>query len=212
MMGGKHGVRVALTCKGCKETFLVKPNALLTYGTREPRQFCSIKCYRINKLTPKERPMFTCEQCKKVVPVPYNSTSQGYIYRTRFCSKKCVHDFNRKGGTLHHSGYIYHGVGNKQRAEHRLVMEKILGRPLIEGETVHHKNGIRTDNRPENLELWSTMQPKGQRVADKIAWAKEFLLTYGYTVVESVKGNSGMMNLLVKNDDVNSDEQSNVTH
>jgi hypothetical protein len=63
--------------------------------------------------------------------------------------------------------------------EHRLVMEETLGRPLLLGETVHHKRpNSKHDNRPGNLELWVTHQPKGQRPEDIVEWAVEMLGRY----------------------------------
>lgn len=63
-------------------------------------------------------------------------------------------------------------------AVHRLAMAQKLGRPLLPGEAVHHKNGKQDDNRPRNLELWITSHPYGQRVPDVIAHAEEMLRRY----------------------------------
>lgn len=90
----------------------------------------------------------------------------------------------KDGTTRHSKGYVLvHYPNNGRNAgnyvfEHILVMEEFLGRRLLSHENVHHKNGVRCDNRISNLELWSKSQPAGQRVEDKVEWAKEILALY----------------------------------
>lgn len=91
-----------------------------------------------------------------------------------------------KGGrTITREGYVkVHAKGHPRADrhgmvwEHQIVMEGNIGRTLTREENVHHLNGIRDDNRIENLELWTKSQPAGQRVSDKLQWAKEFIARY----------------------------------
>ena len=87
-------------------------------------------------------------------PLPGHSNGRGYM---------CVRD----------------GLTGRAKMVHRVVMEAALGRELLPTENVHHVNGVRDDNRLENLELWTSAQPGGQRVVDKVAWAREMLDLYG---------------------------------
>jgi hypothetical protein len=114
-----------------------------------------------------------------------------------FCNQVCHRAWQRSNSKpqLTASGYlrVFVGVGEPGAGksghilEHRKVMQELLGRPLVDSENVHHRNGIRTDNRPANLELWSRSQPHGQRVEDKIKWAREFLALYEDTPIEELQ-------------------------
>lgn len=72
-----------------------------------------------------------------------------------------------------HTGYRIMRINGKSIPQHRLIVEESLGRSLWPYENVHHKNGLRADNRLENLEIWIKPQPYGQRPEDLLAWCLE---------------------------------------
>jgi hypothetical protein len=108
------------------------------------------------------------------------SKSCGCLIRETASARYGVKSPSWKGGRrLRTDGYVSIVVGpNKTRLEHCLVMEKLLGRPLLPSETVHHRNGSRSNNSPDNLELRSSDHGEGQTIPDLVAWATRILRLY----------------------------------
>lgn len=79
---------------------------------------------------------------------------------------------------MRHAAGHPRATSNNYVFEHILVMEESLGRYLLPGENVHHKNGIRSDNSISNLELWAKPQPSGARAKDLYEWAKSVVALY----------------------------------
>ncbi len=149
--------RVA-TCLVCGEEYRQR---------KQKSKFCSESCARVGR----RKPRGLCERCGG--PIPLTSKKEA-----RFCSRICSRGAqgSRKGKSNSlpeghkriNGGYVFVKRGGKFVREHRHVMEQLLGRALDPNERVHHKNGDRTDNTSENLELWKvgTKDPSGIRAND----------------------------------------------
>lgn len=114
-----------------------------------------------------------------------NSKSCGCLTADKARERNGVNHPSYKDARWHRTGYIiltkrHHPNANKKGAisEHVLIMAEHLGRPLRKGETVHHKNGIRDDNRIENLELRSGHHGQGASVDDMIEFCVDYLKQY----------------------------------
>lgn len=151
---------VTQTCPTCQQEFHPKYSRHLT------NKYCSRTCYQTAKRVYK-----TCETCGTSFYVTHSKDAG-----RKYCSRQCYHPAERSRGKIgtkriNAHGYVEVYVPGHQAvdgrpyryvAEHRLVMEAILGRPLASWENVHHLDGEKTNNHPSNLELWVVNQPPGQ--------------------------------------------------
>lgn len=138
-------------------------------------------------------PRYTvCQRCRHGAPVPCPECGKPKRPESERCAacfqaqaKGPAHGAWKGGRVAVTDGYIRvyapeHPAAQNGRyvLEHRLVMEEHLGRYLEPDERVHHKNGIRDDNRLENLEIWLTGHPTGARVEDALKWAYTIIARY----------------------------------
>lgn len=133
---------------------------------RAKHHYCSQKCHHT------KHKVFECQFCgseKNCSPSAYKKA------KSHYCSVRCFR-LSSRIGHIDKNGYktivIDTDDGSKYVLEHRYVMENMLGRKLHKNETVHHKNGIRSDNGKNNLELWTGRHGRGARVRDLRAYLK----------------------------------------
>ena len=178
-----------LTCERCSQTFL--------HGVGKPPRWCpecrpaarreiSLEFYHQHRTDPE----FLRAKADRSKALRLAKTNEAEPCSVDGCDKRangargmCAMHYGRvvrgadllapvraKRNNVTPEGYVVQWDGKRQRGQHRVVMEQHLGRSLASWENVHHKNGRRGDNEIENLELWVTPQPKGQRPEDLAQW------------------------------------------
>lgn len=183
----KNGTRqraVVNVCSTCTENFLAYPASTSSYCSPECRKKECRACGAL--FAPKSnRATYCSEQCK-LGSAKCKNCGEEYTPSKKtkklFCSIRCHYEWRCPIGSVRPAGngymiikvakgtpgahWRYGQDSNQWMLEHRYVMQVSLGRPLEKRENVHHINGKRDDNRPENLELWRKKQPCGIRAAD----------------------------------------------
>ena len=161
---------VSIVCSVCGDVFQKPPS------TAKTRKYCSKKCYNrgIKRGDTRKGVTIVCKICG----------NSFYVRRSRantakYCCYRC-HQIGegRKGGRV---------IGLRMTAEakgksypkrlgshyHRQVAELAMGRPLAEGEIVHHKDGNKLNNVPENLEVMTQSEHMKRHLPAMLAKRRE---------------------------------------
>jgi hypothetical protein len=163
------------TCARCRQPF----------KARSPKKrFCSGGCQRASRYKQKQAERKAKARTCSVDACERTHLAKG-LCRAHYQQVKRTGQVGKSNPTTFwrytdaQSGYVFlalpqPGATRRRKvSEHRYLMEQSLGRLLHPWENVHHINGVRDDNRLENLELWAKPQPNGQRPRDLAAWVVE---------------------------------------
>jgi hypothetical protein len=189
---------ISFACAECGKSFSMQKSFVSAYHKKYDRDplYCSRQCSGVGRRKTSEfGNTFVCLTCG--TERPRRRKPGGRLYeQQKYCNHDCkvegqkqnaLRKFQRGGYKKHikRHGYVWITVPELARTndkrnvmEHRYVMSKHLGRDLLPEETVHHINGIRSENTIENLELFSSRHGPGQRVVDKVQFAIEILTLY----------------------------------
>lgn len=172
-----------MTCEFCKRAYEQKPSM-----RGRSQRFCSRRCAIVARTGVEPGAICSVDGCGR--ENKQGGLCHGHAYRKRewgdVRAEIPLRTQAPRGSVRHHHGYLVVGGANGHPNAnrdgtirvHRLVMSQMLGRPLLPSESVHHRNGVKTDNRPANLELRIGAHGMGQTVEDRVRDAVSLLSEY----------------------------------